>query len=276
MKRIGFCAVPIIIAAAVLFWNGSPSYSAPKDLTIKGSTTVLPIAQAAAEEFMDKNPGINISVQGGGSGVGIASLLDGTADIADSSRKIKEAEVEKARSANMIPYENIVAMDGIAVVVHPSNPVASLSRGEIQAVYRGKISDWSELGGKKSKMVVISRDSSSGTFEAFEELVLDEAKVRPDALTAASNQAIAQIVSQTPGAIGYLGLGYVAPRVKDIPVDGVKCTRQNILSGKYTLSRPLYMYTNGAPAGDVRKFIDYVKGAEGQRIVEEQGFVGLK
>lgn len=267
-----------IAAAAVLVLLGTilPAFCAGSGMTIKGSTTVLPIAQVAAEEFMNKNPGISISVQGGGSGVGIASLLDGTTDIADASRKIKDTEVQKARSKGVEPFENIIAMDGIAVVVHPSNPIHRLTRDQIRAVYTGRISDWTELGGRGSRIVVISRDTSSGTFEAFEELALSKDKVRPDAMTTASNQATAQIVAQTPDAIGYIGFGYVSPKVKAVEVDGVPCTRANILKGAYTLSRPLFMYTNGSPSGSVKKFIDFVLSPEGQKLVGEEGFVGLK
>jgi phosphate transport system substrate-binding protein len=266
----------IIMAVVFILGAGSSLYSAGNEVTIKGSTTVLPIAQAAAEEFMNKYSGINISVQGGGSGVGIASLLDKTADIADSSRKIKDEEIKKALSVGVKPVENVIANDGIAVVVHPSNPVTKLTREQIKAIYTGKISNWSELGGRNAKIVAISRDSSSGTFESFEELALSKEKVRPDAMTTASNQAVAQTVAQTPGAIGYLGLGYVTGKEKAVDVDGVKCTRQNVLNHKYSLSRELFMYTNGAPAGNVKKFIDFVKSKEGQKIVEEEGFVGLK
>lgn len=268
----------LAVAAAVLFimTTGSGAVAAGPDVTIKGSTTVLPIAQVAAEAFMEDNPGINLSVQGGGSGVGIASLIDGTTDIADASRKIKDKEIDKAKAAGINPYENIIAMDGIAVIIHPNNSISKLTKEQIKSIYTGKTSDWSEVGAKGGKIIIISRDSSSGTFETFEELALDKEKVRADALTTASNQAVAQTVAQTPGAIGYIGIGYLSGKVKDIEVDDVKCTKENIVSGKYPLSRPLFMYTNGAPAGKVKKFIDFVLSDEGQKMVEEEGFVGLK
>lgn len=270
------CVLSAVIAALCILGAGSPAYSAGKAITIKGSTTLLPIAQVAAEEFMDKNPGINISVQGGGSGVGIASLLDRTADIADSSRKIKDEEIRKAKAAGVNPYENVIAMDGIAVVVHPSNPVSRLTKEQIKAIYTGRISNWAELGGKNAKIVAVSRDTSSGTFESFEELALNKQKVRPDALTTASNQGMAQTVAQTPGAIGYVGLGYLTAKEKAVEIEGVKCTRATVLSKKYPLSRALFMYTNGVPAGDVKKFISFVLSREGQKIVAEEGFVGLR
>lgn len=273
LRNIFIPAIAIIIAALLFSGQG---FASSKQMTIKGSTTVLPIAQAAAEVFMDKNPAARISVQGGGSGVGITSLIEKTCDIANSSRRIKEAEVVKAQASGVVVNEIPIAMDGIAVVVHPTNTIANLTRQQIKDIYTGKISDWSELGMRKGKIVVLSRDTSSGTYEAFESLAINKEKVRPDALINASNQAIASTVGNTPGAIGYIGHGYLSKKVKDVNVDSVACTRENILSGKYPLSRPLFMYTNGKPAGEVKAFIDFVLGKEGQKIVEEEGFVGLK
>jgi len=269
-----FFPVMAIILAVLLF--GTPGFTAGKQITIKGSTTVLPIAQAAAEAFMDKNPAVRISVQGGGSGVGITALIEKTCDIADSSRKIKDEEIAKAKTGGVSVNEIPIAMDGIAMIVHPSNKIAALSRQQIKDIYTGKVSDWSELGLRKGKIVVLSRDTSSGTYESFENLAIDKEKVRPDALINASNQAIASTVANTPGAIGYIGHGYLSKKVKPIQVDGIACTRENILTGKYPLSRALYMYTNGKPMGDVKAFIDFVLGKEGKRLIEEEGFVGLK
>lgn len=279
MKQTVYSLRKVLLVSAIsliTFAFGGFAFAAGTDMTIKGSTTVLPIAQVAAEEFMEANPDINISVQGGGSGVGIASLLDGTTDIADASRKIKSKEIDKAKAAGINPYENIIAMDGIAVVVHPSNAIKNLSKDQIKAIYTGSISDWSKLGVKGGKIVVITRDSSSGTFETFENLALNKEKVRADALTTASNQAVAQTVAQTPGAIGYVGIGYLSGKIKDVTVDGSKCTKENIVKGKYPLSRPLFMYTNGKPAGNAKKFLDFVFSERGQKIVEEEGFVGIK
>ena len=259
----------ISISAGTLFAAG-------KTITLKGSTTILPIAQATAEAFMEKNPAINISVQGGGSGVGVTSLIDGTCDIADSSRPIKPEETEKAKSKGIDANEIKIAMDGIAIIVNPKNKIKAITKQQIKDIYTGKVSDWSELGGAPGKIVVLSRDTSSGTYEAFEVLALNKEKVRGDALINASNQAIASTVGTTPGAIGYVGHGYLTKKVKDLTVDEVKCTKETILSGKYGLSRPLFMYTNGKPSGDIKKFIDFVLGKEGQKIVEEEGFVGLK
>ena len=251
-------------------------HAAGNTFTIKGSTTVLPVAQAATEVFMEKNPGINISVQGGGSGVGISSLLDKTTDIATSSRKIKREEIDKAKASGINPNEIPIAIDGIAVIVHPTNSVKALTKAQIKDIYTGKISNWSELGGKKAKIVVVNRDTSSGTYEAFELLALNKEKVRPDALITASNQGVSQIVAQTPGAIGYIGHGFLSPKVKAVTVDKVECTKLNIQSDKYPLSRYLYVYTNGKPSGSILKFIDFLLGVQGQKLVVEEGFVEIK
>ena len=269
-----FIPIAAIILAVLLF--GTQGFAAGKQITIKGSTTVLPIAQAAAEVFMEKNPAARISVQGGGSGVGITSLIEKTCDIADSSRKIKDEEIAKAKTGGVIANEIPIAMDGIAMIVHPSNKLSALTRRQIQDFYTGKVSDWSELGVGKGKIVVLSRDTSSGTYESFENLAINKEKVRPDALINASNQAIASTVANTPGAIGYIGHGYLSKKVKAVTVDGIACTRENILSGKYPLSRALYMYTNAKPTGDVKAFIDFVLGPQGKQLIEEEGFVGLK
>jgi phosphate transport system substrate-binding protein len=245
-------------------------------IVVEGSTTVLPVAQKAAEVFMNNNPGADISVRGGGSGVGIASLIDGTCDIADSSRPIKDTELDKAVANGRSPKANVVAMDGIAVIVHPSNGVSALSLKQVKDIYTGVISNWKQLGGSDAKIVVISRDTSSGTYEAFGTLALGGAKVRADALLQASNQAVASTVSRTTGGIGYVGLGYVSSSVKAVDVDGVRATSETVLSGKYPIGRPLFMYTDGAPKGLAKQFIDYILSPEGQNLVAGEGFVGLK
>jgi phosphate transport system substrate-binding protein len=274
MEKITKTALALLLTAFV-----GAAYAAPETegaITIKGSTTVLPIAQATAEAFMNKNPGVTISVQGGGSSVGIASLLDGTTDIGDASRPIKEAELQKAVSRGIKPKANVVAMDGIAVIVNPSNNVTGLTLQQIKDIYTGKISNWSALGGNAGKIVVISRDSSSGTFEAFTEKALHGEKTRSDALLQASNQAVAQTVSTTPGGIGYVGLGFISPKVKALTVEEIECSKQTVLLGKYPIARPLFMYTNGEPKGVLKAYIDFVLSREGQQIVEEQGYVGLQ
>jgi phosphate transport system substrate-binding protein len=269
MKRLSSLVVAAILALGLAI----PAYA--EKIVVEGSTTVLPIAQRAAEEFMDKNTSADISVRGGGSGVGITSLLEGTCDIADSSRPIKDEELEKAVLRGKEPKANVIAMDGIAMIVNNSNSISALSKKQIKDIYTGKFSNWAELGGTDGQIVVVSRDSASGTFEAFAELALDKAKVRKDALMQASNQAVASVVAKTPGAIGYVGLAYLNG-VKALKVDGVMPAKDTVLSKQYKLSRPLFMYTNGKPQGLAKEFIDFILSAAGQKLVDEEGYVSIQ
>ncbi|MDD3065033.1 MAG: PstS family phosphate ABC transporter substrate-binding protein [Endomicrobiaceae bacterium] len=244
-------------------------------ITLEGSTTVLPIAQRAAEEMMDANDKIEISVRGGGSGVGINSLIAKKCDIAMASRSIKDSELQKAASNGVQPKAHVVAMDGIAVVVNDANPVRKLSKAQVRDIYTGKISNWSEVGGNNEKIVVVSRDSASGTFEAFGELALNKAKVRADALMQASNQAVATTVKNTKSAIGYVGIGYLKG-LADVAIDGVNASVETVLSGKYPYSRPLFMYSNGPAKGEAKEYLDFILSQDGQALVTREGFVGLK
>jgi phosphate transport system substrate-binding protein len=245
-------------------------------IVIEGSTTVLPIAQRAAEEFMDKNPSADITVRGGGSGVGINSLIDGTCDIATSSREIKDSELKAAASKKKQVKTFIIAMDGIVVIVNKSNNVSKLSKQQIADIFSGKITNWSQVGGKDSKIVVVSRDSASGTYEAFGELALKGQKVAQGSLMQASNRAVATVVSKTPGAIGYVGIGYADSQIKSVSIDGIEANAKTVLSKTYPYSRPLYLFTNGDPKGDTKNFIDFILSPDGQKLVKEEGFVSLK
>lgn len=245
-------------------------------LVLQGSTTVLPIAERAAEEFMKRNPGVEVSVRGGGSGVGIAGLMDGTCDIANSSRSMKEKEWEEARQRGIDPKEFVIAMDAIAVIVHPSNPVEDLTLDQLRGIYTGLITNWKEIGGPDMKIVVVSRDSASGTYEAFNHLVLGNERLTPRALYEASNKAVVLTVAKTKGAIGYVGLAYVEPTVKAIKVNGVEPSEETVKKGLYSLQRPLFMYTKGEPQGLVRAFIQFVLSEEGQKIVKEVGYIPVR
>jgi phosphate transport system substrate-binding protein len=246
-----------------------------ENIVIKGSTTVLPIAQATLEAYMKANPGVQISLSGGGSGEGIKALIDGSTDIADSSREIKKTEVELAKSKGVTPTETVVAIDAIVPIVNPKNPVNNLLVDQLSQIYQGKITNWKEVGGENLEIVVISRDSSSGTFEAWGELVMNKAKVTPRAQLQASNGAIVQTVSKNRYALGYIGLGYLNKTVKGLTVNGVKASEKTALSKEYPISRFLYMYTNGEPKGDTAKFIKFVLSPAGQALVNKEGFVSL-
>jgi phosphate transport system substrate-binding protein len=250
--------------------------AAENNIVAKGSTTVLPISQACAEVFMDQNMDINISVQGGGSGVGISSIIDGTCDIGNASRPIKDKEIVTAEEKGVNVFANIVARDAIAVVLNPANDINGLTLQQIKAIYTGEFSNWSQVGGSDQEIVIISRDSASGTFEAFNELALDKEKVRPDALLQASNAAVATSVANTPGAIGYVGLGYVTAKIKAIEVNGIIPSKETVNSDTYPLARPLFMYTDGEPTGTVKEFMDFVMSEEGQKLVEENGYISVK
>lgn len=264
------------VTIALAFFISNPACAAGKQIKVKGSTTILSVAQATAEEFMAENSYITLSIQGGGSGVGIAALIDGSCDIVISSRKIKHEEVKKAAAKGVKVNEIPIAIDGIAVIINPKNKVKELTKQQIKDIYTGKVNDWSDVGGEKGKIIVVNRDSASGTFEAFNTLALNMEKVRQNALQCASNQAVVMTVSMTPGGIGYIGHGYLSSKVKDIGVNGLSPTRDNILTGKYPLSRMLYMYTNGKPHGGTKKYIDFVLGPQGKKSIVSEGFIPLK
>ncbi len=252
-----------------------------------GSTTVLPLAEKWHEAFGAKNQGADIMVSGGGSGAGIKALIDGTADIADASREIKDKEIAQAKEKGIEPVEHLVAYDGIAVVVHPSNPINELSVKQLSDIFTGTKRSWSDFGGNSGEIQIISRDSASGTYESFKELVVTmdgknkDLDYAPEAIKQGSNQGILTIVGQTKGAIGYIGLGYVDDSVKMIgviPIDGDKAVAANaetVKSGAYPVSRALYCYTNGEPTGMLKEYLDFIKGPEGQAIVGENGFVPI-
>jgi phosphate transport system substrate-binding protein len=246
------------------------------DIKINGSTTVLPIAQKAAEAYMKENPGMNVSVSGGGSGNGIKAIIDGQTDIANSSRFIKNNEVAMAVEKGRYPVPFAVAYDCIVPVVHPSNPVQDLSLDQLKAIYTGAIRNWKDVGGPDKEVVIVSRDTSSGTYEVWDEKVLKKERVTPRALLQASNGAVAQAVSKNPFAIGYVGFGYLNPSLKPLTVEGVEGNPVNAKSGHYPVSRALYMFTAGWPEGDVARFIQFLMDPQkGQKLVLEAGFVPL-
>jgi len=281
-------AALVFVAAGGCGRGPTPSGAGGTAETISqiGSTTVLPLAQQWREAFNKDYPDIDIAVSGGGSGTGIKALIGGSADIANSSREIKAKEIEQAKEAGVTPVEHVVAYDGIAVVVHPSNPLKALSVEELSGVFAGLITGWEALGvSGMDEIQVVSRDSASGTYEAFKELVVtlggkDETRdYAPSALKQTSNQAVLALVAQTKAAIGYIGLGYVDDSVKVVsvsPLDGGKPvvpTVENVKNGTYPISRALYCYTNGEPTGVVNTYLDWIKGPQGQTIVEDLGFV---
>lgn len=245
-------------------------------IVMDGSTTVGPIAKAFAEYYMGKHPDVNITVSESGSGNGAKAIVNGTADIGNLSRPMKDTEIEAAREKGVNAVEHIVAMDGIALVVHPSNPVQALTLDQLQKIYMGEIRNWSQLGGPDQKIVVISRDTNSGTFETFETLVMKSERITDRAEYVGSNGAIRQRVMTTDGAIGYVGLAFT-DGVKALDIEGVAPTPETVNDKTYPIARPLYMYTNGEPAEGslLADFLNLYKTADGKKIIEEQGFVAI-
>jgi phosphate transport system substrate-binding protein len=242
-------------------------------ITIGGSTTVLPIAQKEAEVYMNKYPQTAISVSGSGSGDGLKALLDGSIDVANSSRGLKPKEAQDAAKAGVELIPHVIAFDCIVPIVHPQNPLKDVSIEQLKNIYNGGIKNWKELNGQDNPIVVISRDFSSGTFEVWQEKVLGSDRVRPDAQMQSSNGGVLNSVANNKYAIGYVGLGYVSNKVKALTVGGVAASAATAKDASFPLSRELYMFTRNTPSGALAKFLEFVKGKQGQSIVEEEGFV---
>ncbi|MBM4422797.1 MAG: phosphate ABC transporter substrate-binding protein [Chloroflexi bacterium] len=254
----------------------------------KGSDTMVNLALAWAESYQTERPDVRLSVTGGGSGTGIAALINGTVDIANASRAIKSEEREKARANGIEPVEFVVARDAIAIIVHPANPVNQISLTQLSAIYRGEITNWRSVGGEDRPIVLLSRETNSGTHVFFLEHVLrlgkkdDKSLFSPDTLLMPSSEGISAEVRQNPNALGYDGLGYVTPDMKTLAVaqaDGepfVLPTIATVNDQSYPIARELYMYTLGQPSGQVKEYMDWVLGPEAQKIVAELGFVPVR
>jgi phosphate transport system substrate-binding protein len=263
----------LIAALAILAIAGSAV--AEEKIIIDGSTTVGPIAKAFAEYYMSQNKDVNITVSESGSGNGAKSLINGMCDIADMSRFMKDKEFMAAAEKGRMPVAHVVAIDGIVMIVHPSNPVAGLTVAQVRDIYMGKITNWKEIGGPNVEIVMISRDTNSGTYETFENLVMKKEKIFEKAEYVGSNGAIRQRVQSTPAAIGYVGLGFVDRSVKPLEIDGVVPDMNTISSGIYPIARPLFMFTDGYPklGTHLHRFITLYLNPRGQEIVEEIGFI---
>ncbi len=278
-----FCLLPLNIYA----FSSSVKQKDNFMIQIKGSDTMVNLVQALAEEYMNQNPNFFIAITGGGSGTGFASLISGTCDIAMASRTIKPKEIKFAQKHQVYPNEIKIGLDGLAVVVNPKNSISKLTIQQLSDVFSGKITNWQELGGKNEKIVILSREVNSGTHVYFKEHVLrgndSKSKVEfaPRALMLSSSQAIADEVAQNTAAIGYYGMGYISPKHKTIAVAKdnkspyIKPTVENVMNGSYPISRPLYLYTNGKPEGQIKAFIRSAFTKEGQKIVVENDFVPI-
>ncbi len=248
---------------------------------LKGSDTVLPLAQKEAETYMKINKTNKVIVTGGGSGVGLAALVDGTTDIAMASRKIKMSEKIKLQDAGKASKEIIIAYDALSVIVNPANKVSQLTREQLEGIYTGKIKNWKEVGGDDLQIVVYSRESSSGTYEFFKEHVLKNKNYASSVLSMPATGAIVQSISQTKGAIGYIGLAYMDKAVKALKVSydkGKTFIAPSLETAKdktYPIVRPLYYYYLTTIEKTVKPFVDFCLSAEGQKIVEQVGYIPL-
>jgi phosphate transport system substrate-binding protein len=269
MKKI----VAMCMAAAL---TAGAAMAGQNQIVVDGSTTVGPIAKAFAETYMAKHPDVNITVSESGSGNGAKSLIHAACDVACMSRPMKSSEKKAAEAAGILPIEHVVAMDGIAMAVHKSNPIADLTIEQIRDIYTGKVGRWSELGGPDQPIVMISRDTNSGTYETFETLVMNQQKMNEKVEYVGSNGAIRQRVMSTPGAIGYVGLAFT-DGVKAVTVNGIEALPETVVAKEYPIARPLYMYTNGrTKAGTpLADFIGLSDTPEGKQIIEDIGFVPL-
>jgi len=289
MKRF----IPLAIATCILVFSTScglassetASDSSAAYIENKGSDTIVNLALAWAERYQGEHPEARISVTGGGSGTGIAALINGTVDLANASRQIKAEEIDQAQANGVEPVEHIIARDAIAVIVHPDNPVSELTLKQISDIYSGKFSNWTEVGGEDRPIVRLSRETNSGTHVYFLETVVrlgsseDKTLFSTDTLLLPSSEGIIAEVRQNPNAIGYDGLGYVPEDLKTIAIaeeEGgayVLPSIPTVNDKTYPIARDLYMYTNGEPAGTVKEYLDWIFGSEAQEIVAELGFV---
>jgi phosphate transport system substrate-binding protein len=277
-----------LVLFLLAFFNPVFAASGKNSIQIKGSDTMVNLGQAWAEKYMEKNSGVFVAVTGGGSGTGFSSLISGTCDVAMSSRNIKEKEIVLAKQKGINPYEIKVALDGLAIVVNPKNPVNKLTIEQLAKIFTGKINNWKELGGQDQKIVILSREVNSGTHVYFKEHVLrnndpdSKEEFAPGALLLSSSQAIADEVAGNTSAIGYYGMGYISVKqkpilvAKDVKSEYESPTIENVINGKYPVSRPLFLYTNGQPQGLVKLFIDYALSKDGQEVVLKTDFVPIQ
>lgn len=282
-----------IVSIVILVGVGCKKSSEKTGITTiqnKGSDTMVNLAQAWAEVYKKVAPNVEVEVSGGGSGVGIAALIKGTVDIANASRNMKPSEIEQAKkNTGKEPKEVIIGYDALAIYVHKDNPLNEITVEQLREIYSegGKIRKWSELGvkipgAKSDEIVLVSRQSSSGTYEFFREHILNNRDFRLGSRDMNGSKEVVELVSNTPTAIGYSGMGYATPRVKMLKVaqkegePGYAPTVENVHNKKYPIARSLLIYTLGEPQGEIKKYIDWILSDEGQRTVQETGYIPLK
>ena len=291
MRKRLLIILPVVVVVVLVVTIIALGGGGGSSINIIGSNTVTPLSSVWAEEFMKTHPDVSIAVSGPGSGVGIAALINGTADICQASRKIKQSEIDQAEVNGVEPYEIQVATDALSVVVHPSNPVSELTIAQLSAIYTGQITNWNEVGGNDVEIVAIARDTNSGTHVFFKEHVVQmkglttedkSLEYGGDVLMLPSTEEGVSQVASNPNAIFYPGLGYVTEEIKPLAIKqmadstGVLPSVQTALDGTYPIARPLLFYTDGEPSDVIKDFIDYCLSSEGQDKVIEVGYVPLE
>jgi len=263
---VGIIVAIIIIVGAIMVLGG---HQGKKKIDIVGSTSVQPVAEKLAAEYMKKHPNVKINVQGGGSSVGITQAQQGTADIGTSSKELKEDEKKGLKTY-------LIGKDGIVVIVNKENNIKGLTTEQVRDIFSGKITNWKEVGGPDAPITVITREEGSGTRKAFEEIVMKDAKIRKDAIVESSTEAVKQAVKQDPNTIGFISLANLDDTVKALEIDGVIPSENTVADGSYKLQRPFLFLTKGEPTGVVKDFIDWVLSPEGQAIVKSEKVVPAK
>ena len=286
MRRVKGCRYVVLAVMVMgLVLGGMVKAQAQNMIQVKGSDSEVNLVQRLAEVFMKKNPGVNIAVTGGGSGTGIAALINKQTDIANSSRELSSKEEESAKQKGVKPFRVVFATDGISVIVHPENPVQKLTLEQLGKIFKGEITDWKEVGGKGGKISLYGRQSNSGTFVFFREFVV-KADYSPHMKSMNGNAQIAEGIKADRDGIGYVAVGYVVNQKGEV-MPGIKilniskdaqseafspANMDNVMSGKYPISRPLNQYLNGKPTAKLLDFIKFQIGEEGQKIVRQEGF----
>jgi phosphate transport system substrate-binding protein len=268
---MALCSLLLILALGREIW--AEDLPRGETVRISGSTTLLPITQKAAEEFLKLHPQEDLTVSGTGSGEGLKSLIDGVVDLAGSSRDLKAAESRRAQEHAVMLVRHTVARDGLAVIVHPQNPVQELTLDQLKGIYLGTIKNWSQVGGDDRVIVPINRDSSSGTFEMWIEIVLKGQRHRPDAQVQSSSGSVAYAVAGNRYSLGYVGLGFIGSGVKVLAIDGVKASYEAVLRGTYPIARDLYIFSRADSSVGANRFLQFLLGPQGRALLEAEGFV---
>ncbi len=258
----------ILLALGVTFFPACRGGRSQTDLTLAGSTSIQPFADKWAEVFMEKRPSLGVNVQGGGSSAGIQACKSGACQIGMSSRELKGDEKDLV--------EVVVARDGLAVIVHPSNPVRGAKVAEVKQIFAGDLQNWKFLGGPDRTITVVTREEGSGTRGAFQELVMGKTRIYRGAITEDSNGTVREIVAHDPHSIGFISLGLVNEQVRALDLDGAVANDENILNGRYKLVRPFLFVSRGEPTGLAKEFVDFVLSAEGQALVKKEGLLAIK